>query len=151
MNERGTAQAELSAPHRTMADLRQAFEETHYIVLHQPPLTLRIGRHSPELDALLQAVQRDCAAFMTAWNPMSRSLSLEENRQRQQSLLDEIDARELPTLPGIAKHPSNGWPGEESVLVQGLQLEASRAMARRFEQLAFVWVEKGHPVELIET
>ncbi len=134
-----------------MTSLRQAFEETHYIVQHQQPFTLRIGQHSQELDALLKDTGHDCAAFITAWNPMSQPLSTEENRSRQQSLLNEINAIGLTALQGIGQHPSNGWPGEESILVPGLQLEAARALARTFRQLAFVWVKQAGSVELIET
>jgi len=42
-------------------------------VHHQPAFTLRIGQHSPELDALLQASGHDCAAFITACNPQGQS------------------------------------------------------------------------------
>lgn len=134
-----------------MTSLRQAFEETHYIVHHLSPFTLRIGQHSPELDALLQETGHDCATFITAWNPLSQLLSLEENQKRQQNLLNEVNERGLVRLSGIGQHPSNGWPSEESILVPGLQQEAARAIARKFSQLAFVWAEKGHPVKLIET
>lgn len=134
-----------------MSDLWKAFEETHYIVHHQPPFTLHVGRHSQELDALLEASRADCAAFITAWNPMSQALSDDENQRRQQSLTDELDRRGLLYHPGIGQHPSNGWPGEQSVLVLGLQLEAARSLAREWGQLAFIWVEREHPVELIQT
>lgn len=135
----------------TYKHVRRAFEETHYIVHHQPPFTLRVGQHSPELDVLLQAAGVDCAAFITAWNPMSQALDIAENRKRQQSLTDELDARDLITLPGIGQHPSNGWPGEESVLVLGLPFEATRALAKTYGQLAFVWGGIQQPVELVET
>ena len=134
-----------------MTNLRQAFEETHYIVQHQPPFTLRIGQHSPELDALLKDAGYDCAAFITAWNPMSKPLSTEENRSRQQNLLNEVNAIGLTALQGIGQHPSNGWLAEESILVPGLQLEAARAVANTFGQLAFVWVKQAGWVELIKT
>lgn len=134
-----------------MSSLHQAFEETHYIVHGAPPLVLRIGQHSPELDTLLKDSDHDCAAFITAWNPMSQQLGPEENQNRQQDLLNEVKARGLTALPGIGQHPSSGWPGEESILVPGLQLEAARALAKTFEQLAFVWVKRGGQVELIET
>ena len=132
-------------------ELQRAFEETHFIVHHQPPFTLRIGQSSPELDTLLQATDNNCAAFITAWNPMCQALDIAENRKRQQSLTDELDARDLTTLPGIGQHPSNGWPGEESVLVLGLPFEATRALAKTYGQLAFVWVGIHQPVELVET
>lgn len=132
-------------------ELQRAFEETHFIVHHQPSFTLRIGQSSPELDTLLQETDNNCAAFITAWNPMCQALSDAENQSRQQSLMDAIDRRGLLYHPGIGQHPSNGWPGEESVLVLGLQLEAARSLAREWGQLAFVWVEREHPVELIQT
>jgi hypothetical protein len=80
-------------------ELRQAFEETHYTVHHEPPFTLHIGQPCPELDALLRRSGHACAAFLTAWNPMSQSHSLEDNHQRQQSLLNE-----LPKLADPARH-----------------------------------------------
>jgi Protein of unknown function (DUF3293) len=134
-----------------MSDLLNAFEETHYIVHHQPPFTLRIGQHGQELDALLHETGRECAAFITAWNPMCQLLGFQENQSRQQILLDELKAMGFLTLPGTGQHPSNGWPGEESVLVLGLQLNEAKTLAKKFEQLAFVWAGRGRPVELIET
>jgi hypothetical protein len=131
-------------------ELHRAFQETHFIVYHQPPFTLRIGQPSPELDALLQASGYDCAAFITAWNPMCQTLDVTENQRRQQSLKSELDARDLIALLGIGQHPSNGWPGEESILVLGLQFDAARALAKTYGQLAFVWVDINQPAELIE-
>ncbi len=134
-----------------MSDLWKAFEETHYIVHQKQPFTLRVGVHSPELDALLKASGSDCAAFITAWNPMSRALSDSENNRRQQELMAELDRRGLSYLPGIGQHPSNGWPGEESLLVLSLQLEAARSLAKDWEQLGFVWIACGNPVRLMLT
>jgi Protein of unknown function (DUF3293) len=45
----------------------------------------------------------------------------------------------LNCIDGIGKHPSNNWPGEVSVLVLGLDLEAAKSLARHYEQHAFVW------------
>ena len=132
-------------------DLQRAFEETHYTVHHQPAFTLCIGRHSPELDALLQTSGHGCAAFITAFNPQARRLEPAENQQRQQHLLDELDARDLTTLPATAQHPNNDWPAEPGVLVLGLQFQAARALARTYGQLAFVWADQHQPVELIAT
>lgn len=134
-----------------MSDLWKAFEETHYIVYHQPPFTLRVGENSPELDSLLQTLEADCAAFITAWNPMSRTLGDAENSRRQKELMAELDRRGLSYLPGIGQHPNNGWLGEESILVLSLQLEAARSLAKDWEQLGFVWVACGNPVHLVLT
>lgn len=132
-------------------DLRRAFEETHYIVRHQPAFTLRIGQHSPQLDALLQDAGHDCAAFVTAWNPKSQALSEAENRTRQQALLDDLKRLGPTWIGGIGQHPDNGWPGEESVLVLGLAFDAACNLARQHGQLAFVWCVTGKPCQLIMT
>ena len=50
----------------------------------------------------------------------------------------EIEDRSLSILPGVGQHPSNNWPGEQSVLVLGLSLEAAKTLGRRFDQNAVV-------------
>ncbi len=55
--------------------------------------------------------------------------------------------QEAPLVMHIGKHPSNNWPGEVSVLVLGLDLEAAKSLARHYEQHAFVWAAgDGVPV-----
>ncbi len=138
-----------NAPHKIPPALRQAFEETDYIVHHQPPFVLRIGQPSPELDALLQAHGQGCAAFITAWNPMAQALPEAENRARQQALQQELSERGLQCIAGIGQHPANGWPGEESVLAMGLQAEAALALCGRYGQLACVVYRAGGKAQLL--
>lgn len=132
-------------------DLRKAFEETHYIVHHRPPFTLRIGQRSPQLDNLLQHAGHECAAYLTAWNPMAEVQSEQENRTRQKALLNELDRRGLQWINGIGQHPDNGWSGEESVLTLVADLDAACCLARQHRQLAFVWCVLGKPCDLIVT
>lgn len=73
------------------------------------------------------------------WNPFSREVSATENQDRQNSLAAELTRRSLTFLEGIGQHPSNNWPGEESFLVLGLDLEAAKILGERFEQNALVW------------
>lgn len=129
--------------------LLQAFEETHYQVHHETPFTLRIGQNCPELDALLKAGGHDTAAFITAWNPKAQPLDEDENRTRQRQLTNEIKRRSLRCIEGIGQHPSNNWPGEESVLILGLQLEAARALCVQFGQLACVIYRRADVAHLL--
>jgi hypothetical protein len=55
----------------------------------------------------------------------------------------------LPFVDGIGQHPSNGWPGEASVLVLGLDRQAAMALAKAHEQHAFVWVGGDGVAELV--
>lgn len=132
-------------------ELRQAFEETHYQVHHEPPFTLHIGQNCPELDALLKTSGLDTAAFITAWNPRAQPLDEHENRTRQRQLTDEIKRRSLRRIEGMGQHPSNNWPGEESMLILGLQLEAARALCVQFRQLACVVYRRGEAAQLLVT
>jgi len=130
-------------------ELQKAFEETHYIVHHQPPFTLRIGQPCPALEEQLHAREQQGAAFITAWNPYIKALSHEENASRQADLLTDIRARGLSSLPGIGQHPDNGWPGEESVLILGIALDAAKALASKYGQWAFVWAPASAAPELV--
>jgi hypothetical protein len=120
-------------------ELLQAFSETHYIVHHESPFMMHIGQHCPELKALMAEQNVLSAAFITAWNPFSQNLPAKENQDRQDELKANLKKRGLICIDGIGKHPSNNWPGEVSVLVLGLDLEAAKSLARQYDQHAFVW------------
>lgn len=132
------------------AELLQAFSDTHYIVHHEPPFTMHIGQPSPELKALMSDQNALSAAFITGWNPFSQNLPTKENKVRQDELKATLKKRGLTCIDGIGKHPSNNWPGEVSVLVLGLDLEAAKALARHYEQHAFVWAARDGVPELIQ-
>jgi len=121
------------------AELLQAFADTQYIVHHEAPFTMHIGQPCPELKALMDEHNALSAAFITAWNPFSQNLNAKENQFRQDELKVNLNKRGLICIDGIGQHPSNNWPGEVSVLVLGLDLEAAKSLARHYEQHAFVW------------
>ena len=130
-------------------ELQNAFEETHYIVHHQPPFTLRVGKACPALDELLQARGQQGAAFITACNPNSQSMSSEGNASRQEELLADIRALSLISLPGIGRHRDNCWPDSESILILGINLDAAKALASKHGQWAFVWAPASGVPELV--
>lgn len=130
-------------------ELFQAFEETHYIVHHEPPFTMNIGKPCADLKKLMAERNALGAAFITAWNPFSQKLSDQENAKRQQELKEKLKQRGLTFIDGIGQHPSNGWPGEPSVLVLDLDREAAKAIAGQYEQLVFVWSDQTGLPELV--
>jgi hypothetical protein len=127
----------------------QAFKETHYTVQDVVPFVLHIGEASADLVACHKRHRVDCSAFITAWNPFSQPLTAQENEERHQALIVEIKGRSLSFLPGVGQHPSNNWPGEQSVLVLGLSLEAAKTLGRRFDQHAVVWTGRDGVPELL--
>ena len=128
----------------------QAFAETHYIVHHEAPFAMHIGQPSLQLKALMAEHNALSAAYITAWNQFSRQLTDPENKARQDELKAKIKEVGLVCIDGIGKHPSNNWPGEVSVLVLGLDLEAAKSLVRHYEQHAFVWAAGDGLPELIQ-
>ena len=124
----------------------RAYAETEYRVHGSPGFTLRVGQASTELREVHARHGVTCSAYLTAFNPFSRAVGADENASRQAALLAEVARLGLVALPGLGQHPSNDWPGEDSVLILGLGLEAAKALGERFEQNAFVWCgEEGVP------
>lgn len=131
-------------------ELIQAFTETDYIVHHEPPFTMNIGKPCEELKKLMANRNALGAAFITAWNPFSQKLSTIKNLERQQELKEILKNRGLTYFEGIGQHPSNNWPGEPSVLVLDINREAAKVLAGHFEQHAFVWTDKTAIPELVQ-
>jgi len=121
------------------ASLISAYRETEYRVTQGRPFVLRIDEPCAQLSGLYKATHHACAAFITACNPFSRSVSDAENTQRQIELSKELRGRSLMFLEGVGQHPSGDWPGEPSFLVMGLSLEAAKTLGNSFEQNAIVW------------
>ncbi|MBN9407475.1 MAG: DUF3293 domain-containing protein [Burkholderiales bacterium] len=117
----------------------QAYRETEYRVLGEPPLTLQVGQVSAGLLALHKRHKVDCSAFLTACNPFSQRSGDAANANRQAALAAELARRGLAFVAGIGKHPSNDWPGEDSFLVLGLDLQAARMLGVQLEQNGFIW------------
>ena len=91
----------------------------------------------------------ESAAFITAWNPYSVSLSDKENQSRNEQLEYELNLRSLKFLDGFGQDPLGQWSGEDSFLVLGIELEASKKLGIKFEQNAIVWSDKDAIPQLI--
>lgn len=120
-------------------DLIQAYRETHYKVLGPERVPLIIDEQSPTLSLLHLHHHVDCSAFLTAANPLSTELTPKENSERQLALADELRLRGLSFVEGVGQHPFNGWGGEPSFLVFGLNLQAAKTLGNKYEQNALVW------------
>lgn len=104
------------------SELIMAYEATDFTVLEQRPFTLRIGRHSAELQALYVERGVTCAGYLTAWNPFSKEISEVANKNTQRKLLCKLSLEGFQALNAAGIDPSGDWPGEESVFVPGLSL-----------------------------
>ena len=130
-------------------DLISAYKATSFHVKAEPAFTLNIGKVSNELNALFKQNNISNASFITAWNPYSKSLSDEENQARNKELKNELNIRSLKFIDGFGQDPLGQWSGEDSFLVFGIGLEASKKLGNQFEQNAIVWSDKDAVPQLI--
>ena len=114
-------------------------------------ITFRIDRESQDLDHLLDTHDTRTAAFITAHNPHSRVSSSAENDLAHKKLLIELSGQGLCWLSGEGGDLQGRWIPETSVLIFGLNRSASTALAKRFGQNAYVWVQRGESPRLVLT
>ena len=119
--------------------LVQAYRETDYCVFGDPGFVIRLGEASPGLLDAHRSAGAQSSAFLTACNPFSAPHEPVANARRQALLTSHLTDRGYVHLPGEGRHPSNGWPPEESCFVLGLSLEDATDIGARFEQNAIVW------------
>ena len=117
-----------------------AYRAAHYTVLSPEPFVMQVGEFSERLARLMASNGKTCAAFITAWNPYSEIASLEANSTAQVALTSDLKGHGLIAIPGFGSDPEKLWPGEESLLVLGLELQEAREIGIKYGQNAIVWV-----------
>ena len=127
----------------------QAYRETDYQVEGERPFTLHVGIQSLQLLSEFDRRGIRSGAFITACNPFSIPLGVEDNEVRDRNLQLILKARGHQSTPGTGVHPSNGWPGEQSHMVWDISRDAAREIADLFQQNAFVWVGPEGQPELV--
>jgi Protein of unknown function (DUF3293) len=113
------------------------------------PFVLRIGRPSPEADALAAAHEVRTWAYITAYNPGSVAAALERNQARQRELEHAVTEAGYRFCRGEGKADDDAWPPEPSLMVFGIGEEEAAALARRFQQAAIVCGERGGSARLV--
>ena len=133
-------------------ELWRAYERTHFNVhISGEELSIRVGAHNPKLDVELERLNATRWAYLTASNPDSRQLSIEENMVRNAELAGLVRDRGNEVLAGYGRDATAQWPPEASVLVVGISRREARELGRRFGQLAIVAGHKGYPARLLPT
>jgi len=126
------------------ADLLAAYTATDFVVFDGPEQwAIHVGVASPRVDALMDRHGAACATIVTAFNPRSRVLPPEANKARHQSLVRLLEERGLTFLLGEGRDPSGQWTAETECIVFSISLAEGLEIARRFDQNAVVFVERG--------
>lgn len=124
--------------------LLAAYRSTDFIVFgRDEEWALNVGVASPRVDALLDRHGATRATIVTAFNPRSRVLAPDANAARHRSLVRLLEERGLPFLYGEGRDPSGEWVAETECIVFGISLAEGLEIARRFEQNAVIFIERG--------
>jgi len=126
------------------AELLAAYTAADFVVFDgQEQWALHVGVASPRVDALLDRHGACRATIVTAFNPRSRVLAPEANAARHRALVRLLEERALAFLYGEGRDPGGQWVAETECIVFGISLAEGLEIARRFEQNAVVFIERG--------
>jgi ribose 1,5-bisphosphokinase PhnN len=135
--------------------LIEAYRATDYVLFvgdgpmpSGKDVTLNIGRRNPDFDAVLDRRGATTAVVVTAYNPRSIVLADAENRARHAQLTAWLEARGYDYALGEGRDPTGAWKAELECVVFGIPVEAGLEIARRFDQNAIVFIERGGVPEL---
>ncbi|SAL13075.1 hypothetical protein AWB67_00219 [Caballeronia terrestris] len=131
--------------HETLA----AYMTTLYRIHTQPAIDVCIGETNAAVAALLALHRVESAVFVTAFNPLSRRLSDEQNAARQHKLAEYLDGLKLATIEGAGIDPTGAWPAETSLLALGATSAKADDLMREFEQNAVVVIDRKGTVRLL--
>jgi hypothetical protein len=130
-------------------ELLSAYTATDFVVFDQEAeWALHVGVASPQVDDLLDRHGATRATIVTAFNPRSRVLPPQVNAARHRRLVDLLEARKLPFLCGEGRDPGGQWTAETECIVFGISLAEGVEIARRFDQNAIVFIERGQAPRL---
>jgi len=128
---------------RARHQLYQAYKNALYVArLPQAMVELRVGQSCPLVSAWLSAQGVSAAAFLTAFNPRSEILSLQENESRQTQLLADIAQLGFAACDGYGADEGGDWPREISVLVAGISYVQAQDLAKKYDQNAFLFMKQ---------
>jgi len=112
-------------------------------------ITIQIDKPHPELDLLLENHCVEQWAFITAWNPFSEELSLEENTVRHEQLVGKVRELGYIAFEGAGIPENTNWQPETSLLILGVGENMAIDVGIEFGQNAIVLGKKGTNAQLI--
>jgi hypothetical protein len=131
-------------------ELVAAYLTTDYRVRSDSgPFVLRIGQRSAELADLFERTGLKSAAFITAENPFSVSVSAEDNHASHLLLCEDLAHLSLQFFEGEGQGEDETWPAEKSVLILGIERDHADSLGTKYGQNAIVWIGAEAVPELV--
>ena len=109
---------------------------------------IRVGQENVLVDLKLSGVSS--WAYITAWNPLPKTYTLEENRMRDQSLRADLDTLSLEYIEGIGEALDGLWH-EESLFIKNISKEQAESLAYKYGQVAYLFANGNEKTELVYT
>lgn len=125
--------------------LLQAYTQGQYRI-HEPKIVFSVGHMPDNLRNYLSWVGCNHFAFITAYNPYSQELPLQENQQRNRYLLQDLSW--YVVIYGAGGDVDGKREPEESFFVCHMDRETAMALGRKYEQNAIL-IGNSDEVELL--
>ena len=129
-----------------MNPLIAAYKNTRYHVFNTG-ITICIDETNLLLDKLLSKQDAISWAYITAYNPFSKTYTNEANDSRHRLLLQSVAG--FSSFEGEGKGKDESWPPEKSLLILGISNEQAIAIGNEYEQNAIVYGEVGKAAQLL--
>lgn len=126
--------------------LLEAYKATCYEII-QPKIAIFIGQENETLQIFLKENEFINWCFITAWNPYSNALSLEENSALNESL--RLDLKDYKILEAQGKDTIGNWPPEPSFFVANISEDQAIALGKKYQQNAIVYGTINETARLI--
>jgi len=123
------------------------YRATFYQVDHLS-ISLRVDEPSSELDRWLKTHDHTNWAFITAWNPASKPVSVFQNERAQSALRRNLLGGGYDYYPALGIDPSGKWPPEPSLFIPEISVSRAAEFAYAFRQNAFLAGKIGQAVAL---
>lgn len=129
------------------------FRTSYSFVLPDREIILPLGAHR-DAAAQYAAYASDygvrTGTFLTAWNPFSSETPDTENLDLNERLCRDIEGH-WRYRRGTGQALSGNWPAEESFWVENISEKEARALACKYRQNAFVFVDEQRRVRILMT
>ncbi len=129
--------------------LIKAYTTTNYTVLATKMFVLNVAQKSDGLEHLYRRLGVNSSTFITAFNPYSKVLTLEENIIKNEALKNELDEIASAVVHGYGQDPKGLWEKEDSFMAFGITKEQAIKLGSKYEQNAILWCDADFTPQLI--
>lgn len=125
--------------------LLEAYQQTNY---YFGDILLNVDDSSSKAASLLRPFAPAGGFFITAWNPLGKELTPEENQKANQALKEKLLKQDLNVTDGYGESKDGKWQ-EDSFFAYPVDKETSIKMCCDFHQNAVVYVNYNGLPELL--